>query len=287
MSFEETMAVLKQLAAGTDALAAIAAHASLLAEGKEVEPRLAKAFNEVEAAVGVTGLETLPPPQLAMVAGLPRLFLREADIQTSNPGRAPVWNYTDPVVLESYGRGSAMMPQLISGSIPEAGEVSSFLDVGVGVGWLAIAAAEQWPEARIVGIDVWEPSLERARAHVGEAGLEGRVELRQQDVGGLDDVDAFDLAWLPSFFFDDEELPAVVRRVVGAVRPGGVVVLGRFDPGADALEQATANLRAIRSGGCTVSANEAAELLRDAGCTTVRVVPRTWPMPLAFVIGQP
>jgi len=286
MAFEEIMGVVMKLVGGTDALGAIAAHASLIAAGKEIDPRLAKAFSEVEAAVGVTGLEALAPAQLATLASVPRMFVREADLQISDPGRPPVWNYTDPVVLESYGRGSAVMPQLIASSVPEAGEVTSFLDVGVGVGWLAIAAAQLWPGARVVGLDVWAPSLERARAHVAESGLEGRIELRDQDAAELDDVDAYDLAWLPSFFFDEHALPAVARRVARAVRPGGVVVLGRFDPSPDPLDHATTNLRVVRSGGSLVGADEAVELLRTAGCTTVRAVPRTWPMRLQFVAGQ-
>ena len=287
MSFEEILAVVTRLGAGTDALGAIAGHAALLAEGKEIDVRLAKAFGEVEAAVGITGLEALPAQQLAVLSGMPRLFVREADLQMSDPGRPPVWNYTDPALLETYGRGSSVMPQLISTSVPEAGDVTSFLDVGVGVGWLAIAAAQQWPAAHVVGIDVWAPSLERARAHVAESGFDGRVELRDQDAGALDDVDAFDCAWLPTFFFDDAELPAVVERVVRAVRPGGAVVLGRFDPAPDPLIQATTHLRAVRSGGSSMTVEEGLALLRAAGCSTVRAVPRTWPMPLQFVVGQP
>ncbi len=285
MSYGEIMGVVMRLATATDALGAIGARASLALEGKEVDPRLAKALDEVAAAAGVTGLDTLAPHELAGLVGLTRMFVREADIQLSDPGRDPAWNYSDPIVLESYGRGSSIMPQLIADSVPEAGAVTSFLDVGVGVGWLAIAAAQQWPEARIVGIDVWAPSLERAWAHVAESGLEGRVELREQDAAVLDDADAYDCAWLPTFFFDDDELPTAVERVVLAVRPGGAVVLGRFDPAPDPLVQATTNLRAVRSGGTSVSVDEAVALLRSAGCTTVRPVPRTWPMPLQFVVG--
>ena len=45
-----------------------------------------------------------------------------------------------------------------------------------------------WPAAQVVGIDVWEPSLERK--NVGGAGLDGRITLRNQDLVALDDVDA-------------------------------------------------------------------------------------------------
>ena len=286
MSFGEIMGAVMRLAAATDALGAIGAQASLALEGADVDPRLAKALDQVAAAAGVTGVAALAPPELATLAGVARMFVREAEIQLAEPSRPPMWNYTDPLVLEAYGRGSSMMPQLISDSVPEVGEITSFLDVGVGVGWLAISAAQQWPAARVVGLDVWAPSLARARAHVAESGVEDRVEVREQDVHELEDVDAYDCAWLPTFFFDDAELPTVVGRVVQAVRPGGVVVLGRFDPAPDPLIEATTNLRAVRSGGSSVSADEAAGLLKAAGCATVRPVPRMWPMPLQFIAGQ-
>jgi SAM-dependent methyltransferase len=286
MSFEEIMGSVMKLAAATDALGAIGARASLVLEGKPVDPHLTKALDEVAGAAGVTGIDTLAPHELGALAGLARMFVREADIQVADPGRAPRWNYTDPIVLEGWGRGSSMMPQLIASSVPEAGEVTSFLDVGVGVGWLAIAAAQQWPGARVVGIDVWEPSLDRARKHVAESGLDGRVEVRNQDVSELDDVEAYDCAWLPTFFFQEADLPAAVARVVRAVKPGGAVVLGRFDPPPDPLIAATTALRAVRSGGCHIGAEECAQLLRDVRCSMVRVVPRTWPAPLQFIVGQ-
>lgn len=286
MSSEETMAVVMRLATATDALGAVGARAILALEGKNVDPRLIQALDDVAAAAGVTGLDTLTPDELGAIAGMARLFTRETYIQVTDPERAPEWNYTDPMVLESIGRGSAIMPRLIGASVPEAGDVTTFLDVGVGVGWLAIAAAQQWPAARVVGIDVWGPSLERARAHVAESGLEARVEVREQDANQLDEVETYDCAWLPSFFFDTEELPRVVARVTRAVRPGGAVVLGRFDPAPEPLVVATTNLRAVRSGGSSISPDEAADLLARAGCTAVRPVPRAWPMPVQFIVGQ-
>ena len=37
---------------------------------------------------------------------------------------------------------------------------------GTGVGWLAVALARAYPEARVVGIDIFPPALELARANV-------------------------------------------------------------------------------------------------------------------------
>ena len=45
---------------------------------------------------------------------------------------------------------------------------AAFLDVGVGVGLLGVEMARLWPNLRIVGIDVWPPSLALARQNVAK-----------------------------------------------------------------------------------------------------------------------
>lgn len=286
MSFEEIMAVVNRLAVGTNALAAIGAQLTLVQEGQVADPRIASALAAVTQAAGVSDLDGLAPPQRAAALGAIRLFIREADVLLRDATTAPAWTVTDPVLLEGWGRGSGVIPALLASALPELAAVTSFLDVGVGVGWLAVAAAAAWPEASVVGIDVWEPSLERARANVAEAGLEARITLRNQDVTALDDVDAYDCAWVPSFFLDEDVLPAALERVVIAVRPGGTVVVGRFEPIPDPLAQATTALRTLRAGGCDVSVERVCELLQAAGCSTAEPLERPWPLPVQFVVGR-
>src|SRR4051794_9349130 len=87
-----------------------------------------------------------------------------------NPARPPGWAFTNPVILDGWGRGSAMVPALIAAAHTDLGAVTSFLDVGTGVGLLAVSAVGVWPSASVVGIDPWEPSLQRARANVEQSG---------------------------------------------------------------------------------------------------------------------
>jgi predicted O-methyltransferase YrrM len=179
---------------------------------------------------------------------------------------------------------SELPPMLAAAS--EFESVTSLLDVGTGVGWLAIAAANLWPSATVVGIDVWEPALDRARTNVKEAGLDDRITLRNQDVTELDDVGAYDCAWVPTFFLPEDALITALAKIVNALRPGGWVVLGRFESAPDPLAQATMAVRTIRGGGCTIDAERSTELLRGAGFASVRDLERTGPTPVAFVIGQ-
>ena len=220
-----------------------------------------------------------------MVLNIVRLYFAQTQDLLNEPARAPGWTFTDPTILEGMGRASMMIPNLLANA-PELANVTSLLDVGTGVGWLAVGAANRWPTATVVGIDIWEPALERARANVHGAGLDDRITLRNQDVTALDDVDAYDSAWLPTFFIRDDALSDAVKRIVDALRPAGWIVLGMFATPPDSLGQATAALRTIRSGGTNLETEQAADLLRSAGCASVHPLPRMGPMPIEFVVGQ-
>ena len=284
MSFEEVMGTVQQMLTATDAVAAIGAELSLKTSGSGTDPAIESALGAVSAAAGLD-LDTLAPPQQAMVLNLIRLFFAQADDLLREPDRSAGWTFTEPLVLEGMGRGSMMVPPMMA-TAPELETVTSLLDVGVGVGWLAVSAVNVWPTASVVGIDVWEPALERARTNVHDAGLDGRITLRNQDVTALDDVDAYDCAWVPTFFIPDDALTPGLERIARAVRPGGWIVLGRFEPPPNPLAQATTTLRTIRSGGSILDVERATDLLKNAGCTAIRTHEPKGPIPMGFVIGQ-
>jgi SAM-dependent methyltransferase len=285
MSFEEVMAAMSPLLVANEALAAIGAELSLKSSGVDADPAFVSALGSVSAAAGLPDLGALAPPQQAMALNIVRLYFAQANELLNDPGRPPGWTYTDPLVLEGMGRGSIMIPPMLAAA-PEFESVTSLLDVGTGVGWLAIAAANLWPSVKVVGLDVWEPALERARTNVKEAGLDDRITLRHQDVTALDDVDAYDCAWVPTFFLPEDALITALAKIADALLPGGWVVLGRFESPPVPLAQATIALRNIRGGGCTLDAKRSTELLRGAGFASVRDLERAGPAPIAFVIGQ-
>jgi SAM-dependent methyltransferase len=221
-----------------------------------------------------------------MVTGLIRMALHQASDLLDDPGRPPGWTFTDQAILQGWGRGSAMVPGILAAAVPELADLRSFLDVGSGVGLLAIAAAGVWPQATVVGIDVWGPSLEAAAANVRAAGLSDRITVRDQDVVTLDDSDAYDCAWFPTFFVTEPVLEAAMPRLYRALRPGGWLVLGRMASPPDPLAQAVSRLRTIRSGGTDFDAKRLVAGLEAVGCAAVRTVPRQGPAPMEYVIGQ-
>jgi protein-L-isoaspartate O-methyltransferase len=280
---EEVMGAVFRLQTALDTLAALGAR--LGSPPGAIPGEVAAAMDEVLTAAGISGIDHLAPEQRAMVAAAARsVFGQAADI-LNRPERLPGWTHTDVEVLEGQGRASMVVP----GHIAQRGgfqDVKAFLDVGTGVGWLAVAAARMWPNATIVGVDTWEPALERARANVAGAGLAERVELRKQDVTELDDTDRFDLTWVPSFFIRPDVLPTAFTRILTATGRRGSIVVGHFDPPPDPLAWATQKLRTLRDGGALAGEDELINLLTDAGWAEVRALPRPGPLPLGLVAGR-
>jgi ubiquinone/menaquinone biosynthesis C-methylase UbiE len=99
------------------------------------------------------------------------------------------------------------------------------LDLGTGTGVVALALADRYPEAEILGIDLSPGMIDEARRKVPSE-LAGRVSFEVGDASALGSPDAaFDLVVLSNMipFFDE------LARVVA---PGGTLVLS-FSKGAD------------------------------------------------------
>lgn len=250
-----------------------------------IPPEIAAAIDEVLAAAGIPSVVDLAPQQRAMAAGMVRTMFGQAADLLAAPERPPGWAYTDVAVLEGQGRGSMVVPSVLA-QTGAFGEVTSFLDVGTGVGWLIVAAAEIWPNATFVGIDIYERALERARQNVAGAGVAGRVELRRQSVTDLADQDRFDLTWFPSFFIRGDLLPPAFEKVLAATRPDGHIAVGCYEAPDDRLARATGRLRTLRDGGSVLEEREVIELLEAAGWQDVRALPRRDRSPLGVVAGR-
>jgi SAM-dependent methyltransferase len=87
-------------------------------------------------------------------------------------------------------------------------------DVGCGAGWSSIGVALAYPEARIDGYDLDEPSIAEARANAAEAGLGDRVRFHLADAATTDQAGAYDLVMALECIHD---LPYPVD-VLGAMR---------------------------------------------------------------------
>jgi SAM-dependent methyltransferase len=295
MAYEQIMKVTAPLIAGAEAAAALAARMKLDALGEVGDPDVRAALDRVVSALTVPGLfDGLDETERRSMIGLVTSFFKQALELNENPGRAGVWVYTDPVVLQSQGQSSGAVPPLIASVAPTldgltdalAREGARILDIGSGVAALSISCCRVWPAASVVGVDPWEPAMKLAVQNVSEAGLEDRITLRAVAIEDITDTDAFDLAWMPAPFLPRSVLESGVPVVARSLRPGGWLVLGRYAAPQEALPEALADLRTVRGGGTPLSEDDAVALLEGGGLANVRSVPSEWMAAIRFVAGQ-
>lgn len=292
MGIEQVIGITQQLNVSVELLAAIAAELQfrLRVEG---DPTVRERVQAV-AAAGLGDLDALSEDELRTALGAIKAFFLHAAELVEQPGRPAGWITDNPVILQSQGRASMMVAGLIERiadrldglgpalATPEA----AFLDIGTGVGWLAVAMARTHPALRVVGCDIYEPSLELARKNVADSGLGDRIDLRHQDACTLTEESAYDLAWVPGPFLPAPIVPAILARATTATKPGGWVVFGLYATADQPAAAALMDLRIVRSGGHPWALDEATGLLEDAGLTDVAVIERTWPGPIQFVVGR-
>ena len=197
-------------------------------------------------------------------------------------GGADAWTSQDDDAILAQGRASAQGAHLLNMfAVPMmeglgellCGSSPVMLDVGVGVGALAVAFCQEYPGLRVVGLDVFPRALTLARKSVDEAGMADRIELRRQDVAQLDDRDVFCLGWLPAPFVPRAALEAGLPRMVAALVPGGWILFGHGMFGESGLSGALTRFQTVAFGGTAITIDEAHDLLRGVGLEEVTSLP--------------
>jgi ubiquinone/menaquinone biosynthesis C-methylase UbiE len=94
------------------------------------------------------------------------------------------------------------------------------LDLGCGTGQITRRLARRYPDSRIVGVDILETNLERARAD--SAGLDAQIRYEQGDAFALAFKDAaFDLVVCRHLSQAVPEFGLVLDEITRVLRPGG------------------------------------------------------------------
>jgi hypothetical protein len=292
MAAEKVLRTGVELAASLEILAALAAHLRIEAEGLSVDDETREVLADVAAELGV--VEAPSPPTARAVIGLTRMILAQSAALVANPSRPVSWDHDDPMILQGTGAVSAPIAQVIAGVAPSldglaerlAAPGAAILDIGTGVGSLAIAFAQAFPGARVVGIDIHEPALELARRNVADSPVGDRVEIRCQDATELAGDERFDLVWVPLPFIPLDVMPSVLLGARRAVQPGGWLITGRFGGPPNRLGELLSDLRALRSGGHVWEHHELVEAIADVGIPGAVEIPRDWDVPVRLVVGR-
>jgi len=285
-SFNEMQALVIRLVTEAESLAALVARLKLDAAGERGDPEVTAQLDRVMDLVGATDLcADLEERERATVIGHATTMLRQAIDLIDDPVRPGGWYYTDPQILQAQGASSVIIAQLIAGA-GLGGHDARILDIGMGVGALAVAFCRTFSASTVVGIDTWELSLELARQNVAAAGLGSRITLRAEPIDTFEDDDGFDLVWMPVIFLSRAILDDAVVHAIAAMRPGAQIVLGRYAGPNDPVAGALGNLRTIRSGGTLLNGSDTRALLQGAGLLDVHDVDRRWPAPIELTAGR-
>lgn len=271
MSFPELFSKTRDLIAAAQTMGVLGAELRLRQMGKEGHPRIRESLRRVLDTLEPGLLNGLEPGQIATIVGQLTYGLQDALDLIREPERAPGWAYTDPAILQERGRGSRAVVRNIANlarqrpALAAALSDAKFLDIGTGVGWLAIEAAKTWSGMQVIGLDIWEPSLELARTNIVAEGLQNRITLRRQSITDIDDEAAFNIVWMPSPFLPREVVISALPRIARALTSAGFLLFGMFASRPNPLGQALSELLTVRSGGHPWKFDELRNQLGAAG----------------------
>jgi demethylmenaquinone methyltransferase / 2-methoxy-6-polyprenyl-1,4-benzoquinol methylase len=128
--------------------------------------------------------------------------------------------------LLSLGQDPRWRSFLVSRIPPEAKRV---LDVASGTAAVAIELVRAQPARSVVGVDQSPEMLAAGRERVADAGLTGRIELREGRAETLPFADGeFDAVTFTYLFRYVDDVPATLRELVRVVRSGGTVAMLEF-----------------------------------------------------------
>jgi hypothetical protein len=203
MSFESLVDTVQRLSASSAALAALGAELRLRRDGGAAPLEIRRLLQDIVSGIDPELLDGITPQQGATALAIITSGFHHATELLSNPARAPGWLHQDPDVLQTIGRMSARIVHQINAFAAKTPTLLATLTNQVRFrhrhrgGWLAIEAAQVWPALKVVGIDIWEPSLVLARANIIETGLHERVAVRTRNIVDLDDRETFTIVWCP------------------------------------------------------------------------------------------
>ncbi len=292
MADETALGAAVRLTIEMEAAAALAAYVRVTTESLDVDPTVRALLDAIAAEIATDAADIGPAGQ--SIVGMVRAFLRQATDLVDNPGRIGDWDHVDEAVLQGVGRLSMAITNAFraaTDSLEGLGERlgspgSTFLDVGTGTAWLAIAIARTFPAVHVTGIDIFEPALRLARKNVVDEGMQQRIDLRMQDAIDLDLEAAYDAIWLPLPFMPRAIVPRAIAASARALRPGGWLLPGTFGGPGDRLSQLLVDLRTVRSGGHPWQAAELIELLTAHDLVDPHEVPRTWTAPVRLFAAR-
>jgi 2-polyprenyl-3-methyl-5-hydroxy-6-metoxy-1,4-benzoquinol methylase len=180
----------------------------------------------------------------------------------------------------------AMMPltrmpaQMMAAELRKGGAAEKVLDIAAGHGMYGISVAKENPDAQVYAAD-WKNVLEVAKANAQAMGVADRYHLIPGSAFETDFGSGYDLVLIPNFLhhFDVETCTAFMKKVRGALKPGGRTAIMEFIPNDDRVTPPTAAAFSIvmlvnTPSGDAYTFKEIQSMATNAGFAHVDAAPR-------------
>lgn len=131
----------------------------------------------------------------------------------------------DAEVLADYWAAALDWVRAMAAEAPR----TRLLDLGAGTGTGALGLARRFPDAEVTALDVNPASLAKIAAKAAAAGIGDRVHPVEADLdAGWPDVGPLDLTWASASLHHMADPARVLRDVLAATRPGGLIAVSEF-----------------------------------------------------------
>lgn len=172
-----------------------------------------------------------------------------------------------------------------------SGKAMNVLDIAAGHGMYGITVARQNPNARVTAVD-WPAVLEVAKKNAEKAGVANRYITQPGSAFEADLGTGYDCALLTNILhhFDRATCEKLLKRVHGALKPGGKAVVLEFVPNEDRVTPPTAAAFAIvmlagTDSGDAYTFAEYEKMLRDCGFAKATLHPMQ-DMPQQVIVAE-
>ncbi len=262
-----------------EALATLGASLALASGARAPQREISDRIHAVVELLEPDLLSDLSPDEAAAIHSGIRTFFRQALDLLENPDRDAAWSFDDPKILQAQGHGSVINAAMIAGfaaTHPEwlerLTQAGRFLDVGTGVGRIALSVAERWPDLHVDGIDVLAPALRLAEENRASSAAGDRVTFIERNFADLDVHDGYCGAFVAGAFIPYADALKGIEALYRATEPGCWIFYGLYRSKPDRLSRALTALRVARSGGHRWTSEEIIDLLAKSGFENQSVI---------------
>lgn len=247
-----------------------------LRSGSTVDATIHRQITDgVRLAIGDAAVDLHDAEIAPLLIEIEMAFVESGDL-FREPDRTVSWKVEDQLHLQAMGRSSSKefdrIPKLAATRPSLRAALDGvFLDVGAGVGGVALRAAQTCPGLEVDAIDIWEPALRLAAGNVAASTHADRIRLRHLDVTALEPGPRYTLVWLPTMFMKRPVLEQAIDRIAAATRSGGWLVAAVYTRPDDPFMAVMSSLRTLRNGGEVTEPADVEALLRARGYVDIEL----------------